>query len=803
MKTRLIIYMISIVLMFFQPVYPQQFFNSHEIAGDGIYPVSARCLIALDFDKDDDIDYLTANRNSVRLHSNDGNRHFSSEIIINSPLRIEKIDTADIDNDGDIDIISIGSEICWYENEDNDNFVYHGLSYQGADYLDVKDMDSDGDMDFVTVLDNYNKMLLFINDGEGNFSEIELNAGTHSNYCIKLFDLDNDGNMDIINSGMDGDIIWHKNNGILEFEMTWLIETNNQINNISIIDIDNDGDNDIIAGSYNNIFLFENEGNETFSEHTISDEYGLPWDYEVIDFDSDDDFDIVSSSYDDDLIFVFRNDGELVFSKVIISDNIHWVRKLDVDDFNGDGMMDIMIDAEYMSIVCLENQGNNDFEQYNTASYERSIVSIKKGDIDNDGDIDFVTGSISACVSWYENIGDGEFLDHDILFDGLAPQYAEPVDFDFDGDMDILASFSLDSTIVLFRNDGNQNFTGEILADGIWFIHDISAADLDNDGDLDIAYNFGEEQKTSWYENIDGVSFLPHTLASGNSWYGVHTEDIDKDGDIDIIAPLFTDSSECLAVYYNDGAGGFTEKIIASDIFIPGSIFTEDINGDSYPDIITTEGSNKIAWYENIQQEEFIQHYLTENIASAQSVYAADIGGDGDIDIISCGLIHDTCKVVWFENQDGYNFGTTYYIETMSNSIIDLTAADFNNDGFIDIMVASTNEGRVEYLENTGLISSITNPEEIEIPEEYILRNNYPNPFNPETTISFSIPDPGRVTIRVYDILGKLVETLINTKLTRGEYKVNFNAKNLSSGIYFYRLESGSFSEVRKMIVLK
>ena len=91
----------------------------------------------------------------------------------------------------------------------------------------------------------------------------------------------------------------------------------------------------------------------------------------------------------------------------------------------------------------------------------------------------------------------------------------------------------------------------------------------------------------------------------------------------------------------------------------------------------------------------------------------------------------------------------------------------------------------------------------IEVFYNFNLEQNYPNPFNPGTIIKYSIKNAGLVTLKVYDILGKEVVTLVNGNKTAGNYFVNFNASNLPSGIYFYRLTTGSFVASRKMIVLK
>lgn len=91
------------------------------------------------------------------------------------------------------------------------------------------------------------------------------------------------------------------------------------------------------------------------------------------------------------------------------------------------------------------------------------------------------------------------------------------------------------------------------------------------------------------------------------------------------------------------------------------------------------------------------------------------------------------------------------------------------------------------------------------IPDEYYLSNNYPNPFNPSTTISFGLPEQSTVSLQIFDITGKVVEQLLqNEYLPAGTYNYSFNAKNLASGIYFYRLHTNNnFVETKKLILMK
>ncbi|OGU55869.1 MAG: hypothetical protein A2V66_18040 [Ignavibacteria bacterium RBG_13_36_8] len=89
------------------------------------------------------------------------------------------------------------------------------------------------------------------------------------------------------------------------------------------------------------------------------------------------------------------------------------------------------------------------------------------------------------------------------------------------------------------------------------------------------------------------------------------------------------------------------------------------------------------------------------------------------------------------------------------------------------------------------------------LPTSFSLQQNYPNPFNPITIINYSIPKTCFVTIKIYDVLGRGIETLVNENKTQGNYSLAFNASKLVSGIYLYRMDAGSFTETKKLLLLK
>ena len=158
---------------------------------------------------------------------------------------------------------------------------------------------------------------------------------------------------------------------------------------------------------------------------------------------------------------------------------------------------------------------------------------------------------------------------------------------------------------------------------------------------------------------------------------------------------------------------------------------------------------------------------LADGTTLVQS-YVADLStlGGGSAVVFASGFLDPS------SNQDGEAFGIFF---ALANGTV----------GEFPVGVAS--------VEN---ISGVT-------PDNYSLAQNYPNPFNPSTTINFAIPNSEFVTLKVYNILGSEVATLVNENLASGAYKFNFDAQNLASGVYLYELRAGNFMEIKKMNLLK
>ncbi|MBL4605148.1 MAG: VCBS repeat-containing protein, partial [Flavobacteriaceae bacterium] len=256
-----------------------------------------------------------------------------------------------------------------------------------------------------------------------------------------------------------------------------------------------------------------------------------------------------------------------------------------------------------------------------------------------------------------------------------------------------------------FENDGSQNFTTHVIGTGIPGINSLSIADFDNDGDLDIVTS---NVSTSVYirlftndgnENFTGTLILRNEIFVQDS-KTVSIADIDNDRDIDIISHA---SLGRLAINFNDGNGGFVAPLFTTtsltDLF---GLFTADIDGDGDLDIVSSsKDENTLAWYENNGAGNFTssEHIVATDATSIRNVSAADIDGDGDMDLMSASASDNT--IAWYENDGSQNF-TKITIDTSAMNAQDVSASDVDGDGDIDIIAASKDDDSVVLYVNDG-----------------------------------------------------------------------------------------------------
>ena len=161
---------------------------------------------------------------------------------------------------------------------------------------------------------------------------------------------------------------------------------------------------------------------------------------------------------------------------------------------------------------------------------------------------------------------------------------------------------------------------------------------------------------------------------------------------------------------------------------------------------------------------------------------------------------------MWFTNYNNFYYsvdtGRTwqeYDLGVDSIKGLDIVFTDANHGWLL------CGNGNIFYTDNNGGIVTGIDEENIsnKIPESFVLYQNYPNPFNPTTEIKYALKQREHVLLKVYNISGEEVATLVNKNISAGTYSVSFNGKGLASGAYFYKLTVGNFTQSKKMVLLK
>ena len=514
-------------------------------------------------------------------------------------------------------------------------------------------------------------------------------------------------------------------------------------------DIDGDGNIDLLV----NDIIYKNNGNAFF---TFFAELGITGIPEPGDFDSDGDLDILIENSGN--IYFFRNEGAGAFIQAYSFTGYLG----NFGDLNGDGFLDI---SSFLSV------------------YDIEIIKNINGAFIRDSSFHFYEGCTEG----------GNYKDR-ILID----------DMNNDGGIDVIGIhghqsggtllFSLCRNYDLLKNNNigifskNQIFSEQLVSSSLILFsdRDSKSFDFDNDGFVDIL-----SPVTKLRNNGDGT--FSRIANSGFDFSFSLISDFNGDGYLDLVSSIDYFSPVPLFTHLNDGSGNFVQSIGISGRFLKGT------SGD-----FDNDGDIDLAVFDY-------------NIHEVSILLNGDVSLPVELLSFVSELNSNSIILKWSTSTEENNSG----FDIERSIVKGQTSEEWNKVSFMqghgttssqinyEFMDRNLNSGKYKYrlkqIDFNGNFKYYDLANEIVIgsPEKFELSQNYPNPFNPITHLGFGISNLGFVSLKVYDVLGNEIKTLVNEIKPAGYYEVEFNGSNLPSGIYYYRIKAGSFSQVRKMMLVK
>lgn len=510
-------------------------------------------------------------------------------------------------------------------------------------------------------------------------------------------------------------------------------------------------------------------------------------------------------------LYFYKNNGEGNFTRItdnaiaqtsVVGSGVAWA------DYDNDGWLDLFVCGTNNSRNKLfHNEGNGNFSEVMTGIIVNDVYTWSQAcawaDYNKDGFIDlFVANRNNERNFLYKNNGEGNFekiMTGSIVNDIGASRSCSWGDFDNDGWPDLFVLNYEGQNDYLYHNNGDETFTKIInlpmVNDNRWG-NSCGWADFDNNGYLDLFVSNNSSNNSLFLNHGNGDFSLSNAeiTMEGNS-HGFTFGDYNNDGYEDL---FICNRNRHNTLFRNNGGTSFT-KITNEIISLEGGSSSiapsmVDIDNDGRSDMFVT---NRFSIPYN---------YLYKNYGTTGNSITIKLKGcvsnrsgiGARIRIVADG--HQQIKEVSSGTGWGSQCALWPHFGLRDATIIDSLIINWPSDSvskLIDIPVNQTitvNECGTEVTGfNNDLISNT----------QYNLFQNYPNPFNPTTLISYILREYQFTKLKVFDILGKEVASLVNEIQSPGPYSVRFDGAGLPGGIYFYKLESGNFITTRKMTLLK
>lgn len=446
---------------------------------------------------------------------------------------------------------------------------------------------------------------------------------------------------------------------------------------------------------------------QNFQQVDITQGIESPLQLEPVDLNNDTLVDFLVLGYTD--FYFFENAGNGQFNKSKLVDTLSRFTNFCIYDWNSDGWMDILLtlgNSYYGSRVVLltsDSSLNFTYTLINDSVYSPMYVKAIDFDLDGDNDI-LVSDSQLDELYFMQNDGLGNFTIDTI---GYGINQFEVADYNGDNDLDIIYAKPYNgissTTVRCLQNNGSGSYSIVNIQTGFKIIHEIIVDDINNDGAWDILVPDYSDDKLVWLKNSGSYSFTEINIKS--SFDGVHRiaiGDMNQDGKKDVLAA----SKNSDEIYMFIGTGSVSNYSFTSGTLLfnglnsVSDLAVADFDEQNHVDFIHIDQYDRSLslWWNN-GSEQFTEEKLAFSFDSPRAFDMGDLDGDGDQDF--AGVSNDGDRVGWFENVGNDDFKTHILIENYEEPYV-VKIDDLDQDGDMDIIAASDFDDRVTWWENDG-----------------------------------------------------------------------------------------------------
>ena len=591
-------------------------------------------------------------------------------------------------------------------------------------------------------------------------------------------------------------------------------------------DIDNDGDNDLVVANRHagTISVLKNYGNGVFAPRTDYASRPQPQSLVLTDVDNDGDLDVAVANTNSYYISVFVNDGSgnyPVRTDYLAAGPPDGICAADLD---GDGYVDLLVtDLASNGVTAFPNDGSGGFPSKTIYAAGGGAMAVVACDVNNDGAPDAVSVNTlsSSQIEVLTNLGSGVLSFQTSFPVGNNSRTLLTTDFTSDNRPDAVTANSGANSITFYPHTVSTFGSPTDFTTGA-FPAGLASGDIDGDGLTDLIVANQNANSISFMKNNGGGSFTRTDIPTGSGPRSVAVADLDGDGDMDIaVANSAADSVQILlnatATYasYMDGWNLLSLPLQPQSFFkqalYPQAISPAFAYEGSYVVSDTVEfgrgywlkfaGGGLLLFHGDSVRIDSLPVAAKWNMIGALSapVPVSSITSNPPGMVTSSFFGYNTNYVV----EDTLLPGNGYWVKTNQAGVLYLTAPGKATPG---ARINITPDRELPPLPPGGE-SRASNAD---LPDHYSVEQNYPNPFNPTTIIRYQLPVTGYVRLTVYNLLGEVVATLVNGTQNAGYASVVWDARNVPSGVYFYKLQAdapggpaGSYVETRRMLLVK